>query len=64
MKKIKIILTLVLISLIIVASGCSSGKLTSPPWNEDEIKRIEDNMSDTSETGTKVVVSPLLRYEF
>lgn len=64
MKKIKIILTLVLISFIMVLAGCSGGKLTAPPWNEDDIKRIEDGMNDTSEASTEVEVSPWLRYEF
>lgn len=54
MKKVKIILTLTVISLTIVISGCS-GKLSTPPWSEQEIEQMKNE---------DVKCVPIVRYEF
>jgi len=54
MKKVKILLTLLTLSLIIVINGCGA-KLKTAPWSEDDIQRMEQ------EEQTAV---PILRIEF
>jgi len=58
-KKVRIILTIITLSLIMCITGCSSGKLRTPPWNEDEIKEMDAEYSE----GRWACV-PLLRYKF
>jgi hypothetical protein len=53
-KKMKIILTMVTLSLIIGISGCS-GNLSTAPWSEDEVNKMADDKIDTV---------PIARYRF
>ena len=54
MKKVKILLTIVLLSLIMGISGCG-GSLKTPPWSESDIEQMENE---------KVECVPIVRYEF
>ncbi len=67
MKKVKIVLTTIVLSLIIgLISGCSDGQWSSIPWTEEELKQMEEN--DTTEQekqgdqGTPKKLSPFVRY--
>jgi len=53
MKKVKIILTLVALSLIMVLYGC--GEVKTAPWSDRNIERMDN-------TGQETV--PVLRFEF
>lgn len=53
-KKVKMTLTLITLSLIIVVSGCGS-ELKTAPWSENDIQKMEQ------EEQTAV---PLMRLEF
>ena len=53
-KKVKIILTIVSLSLIIVINGCSN-KMKTAPWSEKDIQKMEQEYQTTV---------PILRMEF
>ncbi len=62
MKKAKITLTFLLLSLIIVINGCG-GKLTTISWTEKEIGQMKQD--DETEQGKQDVpkkLSPVVRY--
>ena len=54
MKKVKMILTLITLSLIIVIIGCGANVKTAP-WSDDDIQRMEQEEVDCV---------PILRIEF
>lgn len=56
MKKVKIILTLIALSLIIVISGCNGKtKTKTAPWSKKDVQRMNNE-------GQEKV--PLIRWEF
>ena len=46
MKKVKIILTLIALSLILVLNGCGS-EVKTAPWSDSDIERMEDSGQET-----------------
>ncbi len=66
MKKVKMILTGILLSLIIVLSGCSGGKLSTLPWTKNEIEQMknDDVPEQGKQDGSPKKVSPFVRYTF
>ena len=55
MQKVKILLTLILLSLIIMASGCGDIVVKTPPWSADDLKQAEIEKQE---------VVPILRIEY
>lgn len=67
MKKVKITLTIIALSLIIgLVSGCSDGQWSTIPWTEEELKQMEQNNTTEQEKpggqGTPKKLSPFVRY--
>lgn len=68
MKKVKIVLTIIVLSLIIgLISGCSNGQWITVPWTEKEIEQMKtaDKIEqETQEEGVPKKFSPIVRYTF
>lgn len=66
-EKVKIVLTIIVLSLIIgLISGCSNGQWSSVPWNEDEIKQMKNEdkteQAKQGEQDAPKKLSPFVRY--
>jgi len=54
MRKVKIILTLIVLSFIMVLNGCDS-EVRTAPWSDRDLKRMDNIGQETI---------PVLRFEF